>query len=74
MPVPIEALEAEVLSLAAADRSRLLDKLIASLEDDPAVDQAWMGEGRRRDAEIESGAVQALAGEAVLARLRAGLR
>lgn len=74
MSVPIEALEAEVLSLAAADRSRLLDKLIASLEKDIVVEQAWMTEARRRDEEIESGAVQALAGQTVLARLRAGLQ
>ena len=74
MPVTIEALEAEVLNLPTADRSRLLDRLIASLETDTAVEEAWKLEARRRDDEIESGAVQAVPGEVALARLRAGLR
>jgi putative addiction module component (TIGR02574 family) len=71
MSIPLDALEAEVLSLSSADRSRLLDKLIASLDADRAIEEAWAFEARRRDNEIESGAVQALPGDAVLARLRA---
>lgn len=74
MSVPIEALEAEVLNLPSADRSRLLDRLIASLETDAAVEEAWMVEARRRDEEIESGAVDDIPGDIALARLRAGLR
>ena len=74
MSVPIEALEAEVLNLPSAERSRLLDRLIASLETDDAVEKAWMVEARRRDDEIESGVVESIPGEVVLARLRAGLR
>ncbi len=74
MPIPLEALEAEVLHLPSADRSRLLDKLIASLDEDRAIDEAWMQEAKRRDDEIESGSVQAIPGDVVLARLRALLR
>jgi len=74
MTMPIEALEAEVLGLTAAERSRLLERLIASLDADPAVEKAWLLEARRRDEEIEAGAVQAVPGELVLARLRAGLK
>ncbi len=74
MAMPIEALEAEVLGLPSAERSRLLDSLIASLEIDPAVEDAWMKEARRRDEEIDSGAVQTIPGDVVLARLRAGLK
>ena len=74
MSVPMEALEAEVLNLPSADRSRLLDRLIASMETDAAVEEAWMLEARRRDEEIESGTVQAIPSEVALARLRAGLR
>ena len=71
MPLTLEALEAELLNLPSTDRSRLLDKLIASLDADRAVEEAWMQEARRRDDEIESGAVQAIPGEVVLAKLRA---
>lgn len=74
MAMPIEALEAEVLGLPSAERSRLLDRLIASLDVDPAVEEAWMLEARRRDEEIESETVQAIPGDLALARLRAGLK
>lgn len=44
MTIPVEVLEAEVLSLPAPLRSRLLDKLIASLDADPE----WRKPGRKR--------------------------
>ena len=74
MTLPIEALETEVLGLGATDRSRLLDKQIASLDRDTAVEAAWLAEARRRDDEIETGHTQVLAGASVVAGLRAGLR
>lgn len=74
MSITLESIEAEVLNLPAADRSRLLDKLIASLDADQAIEEAWRVEARRRDEEIESGAVQVIAGDVVLAQLRAALR
>jgi Putative addiction module component len=74
MSTPIEALEAEVLGLPPHDRSRLLDKLIASLEADRDVEQAWMQESARRDDEIDAGTVEAEELNQVLARLRAEVR
>ena len=74
MPTPIEALEAEVLSLPPTGRSRLLDKLLVSLDTDPEVESAWMREAKRRDDEIEFGATEELAINDVLAELRASLR
>jgi len=41
MTVPIDVLEAQALSLSQADRSRLVDRLLASLGHDPAWEQAW---------------------------------
>ena len=70
MANPVDVLEAEVLKLSPADRSRLLERLVASLED-ADLEEAWLREAARRDAEIESGAVVAVPGEEVLARLRA---
>lgn len=74
MTTSIEVLEAEVLSLSAEDRSRLLDRLIASLGSDPEIEKAWAAEADRRDAEIDNGMVTAVPAEQALARLRAGLR
>jgi putative addiction module component (TIGR02574 family) len=73
MSTSIEVLEAEVLSLPTAERSRLLERLIASLDADPEIAEAWVREAERRDAEIDSGAVSLVPGEQVLARLRADL-
>lgn len=74
MPTSIEALEAEVLGLPAAERSRLLERLIASLDADPEIRKAWVQEAERRDAEVDSGAVSLVPGEQVLSRLRSDLR
>ena len=69
----LEALEAEVLQLSASDRSRLLERLIISLDTDPAVEHAWQLEADQREAELDSGAVQPVAGDEMMARLRARL-
>lgn len=68
------SLEAEMLNLAPTDRARLLDQPIASLDSDREVEDAWMREAKRRDDEIESGSVEAIPVEVVLAKLRAELR
>lgn len=52
MSITFEALEAEVLHLPTADRSRLLDRVIASLDADKARDDAWDAVAAHRDAEI----------------------
>lgn len=74
MALTLETLEAEVLQLSAAERARLVEKLIASLDMDPAVEEAWAAEVERRHAEIESGAVSLLPGPEALARLKADFR
>jgi len=71
MSLPVEVLEAEALSLSIADRSRLVEKLIVSLDTEPDVESAWAEEVERRHAEIESGAVLLLPGTEALARLKA---
>jgi putative addiction module component (TIGR02574 family) len=69
----LEVLEAEVLKLAPVDRSHLLERLIASLDIDPEVEEAWTLEADRRDAELESGLTVAVPGQEAIARLRAKL-
>ena len=73
MSTNLEALEAEVLQLAPADRSRLFEKLIASIDSDSEVEQAWELEADRRDSELESGLVVAVPSQQAIARLRARL-
>jgi hypothetical protein len=73
MSIPFEVLEAEVLRLSPAERSHLLDRVVASLDADATLDPAWDDEAARRDAEIENGTSAPILGRDVLARLRAGL-
>jgi hypothetical protein len=69
----LEALEAEVLQLAPADRTRLFELLIASIDTDHELEQAWAREADRREAELESGAVVPVPGPQAVDRLRARL-
>lgn len=74
MSFTVETLEAEALNLSIADRARLVEKLIVSLDTEPDVEAAWAAEVERRHAEVESGAVSLLPGAEALARLKAEFR
>jgi hypothetical protein len=69
----LEVLEAEALKLAPADRSHLLERLVASLDSDPDVEQAWALVADQREAELASGAQNAVLGHEAMARLQARL-
>jgi hypothetical protein len=69
--VNVETLQAQWLSLSKANRSRLLERLIASLDVDPAAEDAWERLAEARDAELDSGAARPIAIEDAMARLRA---
>ena len=71
MSLPIEALEAEVLRLSRAERTRLLDRVVASLDADQASDEAWDRLAASRDAEIDSGQAVTVPGPSAVATLRA---
>jgi putative addiction module component (TIGR02574 family) len=71
MSAKIEVLEAEAMQLSPVERARLIERLISSLDTDPAVEEAWAAEVERRNAEIESGAVSLLPGPETLAQLKA---
>lgn len=59
MSSPAEELEAAALSLPRAERARLAERLLASLDDEAEVDQAWREEVRRRLRMYREGAVEA---------------
>ena len=67
----------KALALSAQDRGLLIDRLIASLDNEPAeegVEAAWKEEIERRIEDVRSGRVKMIPGEQVLARARARLR
>ncbi len=73
MSMPVEALEVEFLRLPTADRVRLLDRVIASLDEDKLRDQAWDRLAAQRQAEIVAGESRAVPGPDFVEQLRAEL-
>lgn len=71
MPVTVELLEAEALKLAPADRSRLLERLLASLDEDQEIEAAWDVMASAREEALKSGAAQPVPLLEALARLEA---
>jgi len=67
----LEVLQAEVLRLSPADRARLLDRLVASLDVDASVEAAWDAVADQREQELGSGAAEAVPLEVAVARLEA---
>lgn len=67
----VETLEAAALQLTPADRARLVDRLIATLDADPEVEETWAAEVERRQTEIENGTVSLLSGPEILTELKA---
>ena len=74
MQMQIEILEAEALKLTAAERARLAERLIASLDEDAEIEEAWAIEVERRIAEIESGSVQLISAAEALSQAHAALK
>ncbi|MEW6749854.1 MAG: addiction module protein [Candidatus Latescibacterota bacterium] len=69
-----EDLESAAMQLPRAERARLAERLIASLDEDVEIEQTWAEEVRRGVEELCSGAVQSIAGEQVFAEIKHVLR
>lgn len=74
MSVPIELLTQQVLQLPAADRARLLDQVISSLDADRERDARWNALAGERDAEADADPAVLVSGPQAVARIRAGLK
>lgn len=74
MPTALETLQAEVSRLSAADRAKLLDRLIVSLDVDADAEAAWDELADRREQELETGTAEAVPLEVAVARLEARFR
>jgi putative addiction module component (TIGR02574 family) len=71
-PQVSEILE-KALALSTQERGLIIDRLIESLDDEPAeerVEAAWDEEIKRRVDDIRSGRVKTIPGEQVLQRLK----
>ena len=73
MTIPVETLEVELLRLPASDRARLLDRIVASLDDDRSRDAAWENVAAQREASLAAGTTAEFRLDDVLVRLRTGL-
>jgi len=71
MPIALETLQAEVLRLPPADRARLLDRLIASLDADPSAEAAWDQLADQREQELAGKTAVPVPLDVVIARLEA---
>jgi Putative addiction module component len=73
MNTRLEILVAQALQLSLADKSHLLERLIASLDADEEYAKAWEAVADQREADIASGRAHWVDGDEALLRLRASL-
>ena len=74
MGIQLETLEAEALKLASSERAAFAQVLLASIDEDADIENAWAAEVERRVAEVESRAVRVVPISEALAKIRAELR
>ncbi len=70
----LEVLEAEALKLTPGERAAFAQLLLASLDEDAEIEDAWAIEVERRIAEVEAGSVQVIPIADALAQARAKLK
>jgi len=70
---PLEDIEAAALQLAPAERARLAERLLVSLDKDDEVLAAWLEEAERRGDAYERGEMGAIDFDESIARLKARL-
>ena len=74
METRLERLEQEALKLTPSERAALAQRLLASLDVDADIEEAWAAEVERRIADVESGAVQVIPMHEALAQVRSSLK
>jgi hypothetical protein len=71
MDTTLEVLEAEALKLTPGDRSRLAERLLASLDEDQEIEAAWDAVADEREAAISATSTGVVSFDAAIARLEA---
>jgi putative addiction module component (TIGR02574 family) len=74
METQLETLEQEALKLSPGERAALAQRLLASLDEDKEIKDAWAAEVERRIADVESGAVKVIPIAEAVAQVRAALK
>jgi putative addiction module component (TIGR02574 family) len=79
MSTPLEQVEAEALELSVRERAQLVQRLIASLDEDAGedpveVERAWEAEIHRRLQEYRAGTTETIPSTDVFTEARARLR
>ena len=67
----VEMLEAEALKLEPAERSRLAERLVASLDEDEEIEAAWDAIADAREAAISGSSASAVSLDEAFARVEA---
>ena len=70
---PLEDIEAAALQLAPAERARLAERLLVSLDEDDEILAAWVEEAERRGEAYDRGEMEAIDFDESIARLKAKL-
>ena len=70
-PSTLESLQAQVLGLPKAERARLLERLVASLDVDVQAEEEWEQLAQAREEELQTGRAEPVPLEDAMARLRA---
>ena len=73
MSVTVEVLAQQVLRLPPADRARLLDQVINSLDADRERDARWNALAEKRNLEADADLSLVVSGPEAVARIRASL-
>ena len=74
MYTQLEIVESEALKLTVGERATLAQRLLASLDENFEIEDAWASEVKRRIEAVESGDVQDIPFDEAIAVLRAGLK
>ena len=71
MTITLELLEAEALKLAPAEKSRLLERLMESLDEDHEIEAAWDAVAEDRESQVAVASAATVPMEQAFARLEA---
>jgi putative addiction module component (TIGR02574 family) len=74
METQFEKLAKEALTLSANERAAFAQLLLASLDEDAEVEEAWVAEAERRAAELDNGKADGVPLAEALAQLRSALK
>jgi putative addiction module component (TIGR02574 family) len=69
-----KAIESAAMQMTKSSRARLAEMLLVSLDEEDEIEAAWGEEIERRVAQIDSGEVELIPGEQVMAELHSLLK